>query len=419
MGNSAESSNSDLPVACDVCGTRIYAKAHQVGQKVRCPDCHTQQLVTPPPLAPAKPEPRYTGDEYQLREEMIPSPNTDSAGYARVICQMCNTVMNVRIEHVGKRVRCPDCDTPNLIRPPAPKGAEFEIPDVQDVVLAEAPPPIDRSHQMMADHLMSKAVDELREAEEEQQPISPERTKPIGFVLQLKILPVWLIAAVGMILVWYLADLIHDLTSTISVETIIAVFLAIITAAFATVLAGFVAPQLLTITAFTSDGYDRIPYWPSHDLLDRFKAILIIVDSVALAATPGMLIATLLSPLGIPLWAGLLSTLLPLPFILLSMMDTNSAFIPYSAVIHSSLSTRRSSWNLFYLQSLGLFAILAFPTGLCWLLHPMLGRVVLCFATAIYLVLYAFLLGRLAWMIGDVDPEDKLMKTDIEFESSE
>ena len=418
MGNSAESSNADLPVTCDVCGTRIYAKASQIGKQVRCPDCQTLQLVKSPPPTPAKPKPQYTGDEYQLQEEVPPSPKTESPRYTRVVCEICSTAMNIRVEHVGKRVRFPDCGTPNLIKAPAPKANEFELPDVQDVVLEEAPPANDHSKQVIAERLMSNAAVELREAEaEDQQPISPEKTKLLAFILQLKILPVWITAAVGTIITWHLIEVINDLTSIVSLESIFAVFLTIITAAFATALAGFIAPQLLAITSFTSDGFDRIPYWPSHDLLDRFRSILMIANSVALAAAPGMLLATLLSPLGIPLWTGMLSTLLLLPFILLSMMDNDSAFLPYSAVIHSSLSTRRSSWNLFYLQSVGLFAISAFPAGLCWLLHPMLGRVVLCFAGAIYVVLYPFLLGRLAWMIGDIDPDDSWQG--VEFKASE
>ena len=252
MGNSAESSNADVPVTCDVCGTWIYAKASQIGKQLRCPDCQTLLLVKSPPPTPAKPKPRYTGDEYQLQEETSPSPKTESPRYTRVVCEICSTAMNVRVKHVGKRVSCPDCGTPNLIRAPAAKANEFELPDVQDVVLEEAPPAKDHSKQVIAERLMSKAADEIREAEEEdQQPISPEKTKLLAFILQLKILPVWVIAAVGTIITWYLVDLINDLTSIVSLESIFAVFLTIITAAFATALAGFIAPQLLAITSFT------------------------------------------------------------------------------------------------------------------------------------------------------------------------
>src|SRR6185369_12791092 len=38
----------DVAVVCHLCGTRIYVKLEKIGQEVKCPDCHTRNVVVGP-----------------------------------------------------------------------------------------------------------------------------------------------------------------------------------------------------------------------------------------------------------------------------------------------------------------------------------------------------------------------------------
>ena len=38
----------DVAVVCNLCGTRIYVKLEKIGQEVKCPDCHSRNLVVGP-----------------------------------------------------------------------------------------------------------------------------------------------------------------------------------------------------------------------------------------------------------------------------------------------------------------------------------------------------------------------------------
>src|SRR5206468_1077134 len=38
---------TDVAVVCRLCGTRVYAPLEQIGQEIKCLDCHTRNVVPP------------------------------------------------------------------------------------------------------------------------------------------------------------------------------------------------------------------------------------------------------------------------------------------------------------------------------------------------------------------------------------
>ena len=398
----------------------MHVAESQIGHQIRCPDCHTKTLAKQPPQPVATPEPKYSGDEYQLQASESQTGNQDTHSYTKVVCRVCETKMSVRVEHVGKRVKCPDCDTANLIKRPPVKKPDFQMPNASELTLESAPPPIQSKQKQIADRLMAEA----REQEEEKQsshpqPNSPVETKLLPFVFRMRIVPFWIGLSAGILGLWGLVDITNSLMTNISLASIIAIFTMILTGSVALIIASIAIPQLISIISFTSQGYDRIPYWPSQDLPDRAWAVMFAVNATAMAAAPGMLLATFLAPLGIPLWAGLLPFLFLFPFIVLSMMEANSAFIPYSANVKKQFATHRRGCRQFYLRSCGLGAIFAFAIASVWLLHPLLGRLTFAVCFSIYAAIYAQLLGRLAWILGEPEVADGIQALNAELESAD
>jgi hypothetical protein len=58
------------PVICKLCGSRFYARPDQVGQILRCPDCHTENTVVEAAAAPPAivPEALSDEDDFKLSE---------------------------------------------------------------------------------------------------------------------------------------------------------------------------------------------------------------------------------------------------------------------------------------------------------------------------------------------------------------
>jgi len=116
-----------FPVKCPSCQGSLKAQLDHAGKPVRCPKCrHAFTLPThPPPQAQQAP----------------PDP-----ALVAINCPACERRLGARLEHAGKRTRCPRCGTAFTIPrppaappvsppPPAPKeepplpgpGAVFEI----------------------------------------------------------------------------------------------------------------------------------------------------------------------------------------------------------------------------------------------------------------------------------------------------
>jgi DNA-directed RNA polymerase subunit M/transcription elongation factor TFIIS len=74
---------SEYRVNCRVCGTFLYAKAHQAGKKLQCPDCHSMVTIPPPPKVSKKSEINIERAEtFQFEETKVkrgPDPYKKSA----------------------------------------------------------------------------------------------------------------------------------------------------------------------------------------------------------------------------------------------------------------------------------------------------------------------------------------------------
>lgn len=62
-----------VPVVCDVCQTRMYAKVSQIGSLMECPDCFTQTLVREPVKKSKVSAPEVKGTGYDLEPEEAPA----------------------------------------------------------------------------------------------------------------------------------------------------------------------------------------------------------------------------------------------------------------------------------------------------------------------------------------------------------
>lgn len=166
--------------------------------------------------------------------------------------------------------------------------------------------------------------------------------------------------------------------------------------------AGYAASCGFSILQETAAGVNRIAEWPDEGWKDGIFEFMLVLWLHAVSGFFCYVVA-----LGIQAMTGsLFPALLVLhallfPLALISAMDSESAWLPYSRMALRSLKRLPGTWTLFYL----LTTVLLCATGGGWLTlvrnAPFAAGLAIGPIVATIVFIYARLLGRLAWKIGD------------------
>lgn len=98
-----------IPVVCRLCGTRMHAEPHQIGEKIRCPDCFVENEVREaPPVAKAKR--LELEDGYPLANGPAATKTPLFADRVDTACPSCREELSLSASLIGERFACPYCD---------------------------------------------------------------------------------------------------------------------------------------------------------------------------------------------------------------------------------------------------------------------------------------------------------------------
>ena len=358
-----------------------------------------------------------SGDEYRLAE--ADEPASVKPQLVRVTCGTCGTLMYAKLENVGKRIRCPDCQALSVIPAAKVTAAPFTPPDVSDIRIDAAPPPrIDETRKEVADRLMAAAMEHVQ-VQERIQPTPPKRPLSegiYGFPFMLNVIPVWLVLGAGCAVVLHLVEMIISVMAAPGPQMGIVIILIPVSALLTGTIWGISAPGFLHIIEFTSEGYHRSPHWPSNDFGSRIRAVVFWFNALAMATAPGMLLVRPLTGYGVPTWLGFISTVLLLPLVVLSMLELDSAFMPFSPVVYRVLRRNRTAWFKTTLHFIALGAgIVLLEAAALQFTPTWAARLLGVFACSIALVIACRVIGRLAYVLSldaefnppDVEDEDE------------
>jgi hypothetical protein len=165
---------------------------------------------------------------------------------------------------------------------------------------------------------------------------------------------------------------------------------------------------VLEIVAESSEGNREIKQWPH--LLDLPGSLLYIAMAGSVSAIPGAAISRIPIISAHPVLAGAAiaaAALLCLPVVLLSQLDINSPWGILSGRVLASMRRCPFSWAFFYIEGAILVAICGAATvavagggpGAILSLAPLY---------MLALILFARLLGRLAWRLSEAMAEETL-----------
>lgn len=375
-----------------------------------------------PPLAPVKQRPTANDSNSSLGGD---GPLPDVGNHARppeatevelktdynIRCPVCESICSVTAPQAGEQIRCHDCHS-NIKVPPPPrkkKKPQLDLETAESFRFNSSK----ATDQNRPDDPFRKSAEELlaaaeREGQEEPKRIDDDIPKigewlesMFGIFRQLGVTVHWLIlSAIGSLAAFVAIQFASPIT-TLGMFPV-GIFLAAMTLA-----CGFQIMQSI------ANDEESVSEWPfTLELGEWVGPMIYCFFAAAIAVSPGWLLGHLAFGEGlVTVFMVMASVFVIFPFVLLSMLDMQSLFVPFSPEVGRSVTRCEDAWGAFYLSSLILF----FTTFLCFAFFgrgSVLGTSVCLFLGIGSAFAYFSLLGRLAYAIGQT-LNDEPMVNDI------
>ncbi|GEM_PF-3203305 len=342
--------NEEFGILCRLCGTRIYVRIRDVGQEVKCPDCHSQNLIDKPKTARRK------------------RPTTD----------------HTESDHLDLVKLQPE--------------TEVARPENQEM-------------RKMAQQTLQQAREKKPTYFKEEQPGLEVETPPIvllKFLLNPHTIGYWVILSVGVTILascFYFAINPPGQDLNASIAKVIWVSFWILTSVSGCLAIGFLSVTLLTIAGETTNGTLNIEHWPPvTGFLDWALDTLYVVNSAVIAALPGAIIAAPLIFFEVPMWISLvpvaLSVSVLFSILFASMLENRSCFNPVALPIWRSLKANTSCWTMFYMAG-PIMLIGAYAIGCGYAFGSILANGFISAGIVGLLFVYFRLLGWVIWKVRE------------------
>ena len=370
---------------CPRCGNRLRLRADQVGTQVSCPKCKCTFTVgrAGDDPVPSVPPPKVADDAYEPEVPLAPSITAQDDAYEPEVPLIRSFIV-------------PDEE---VVDPMPPEGGDSHYNadwSVSDDL--EAEPPHARVTSLAPDYLaVAKAKGLLRDTRVIDPPKWTYFSGVFTFPWQGVNRTRWAAMSFGLcvtgVLAWQTADDL-GLFSRVSGVALMGLFLGIVTIALALATFSLCAASLLACIQDTADGHAE-PQESSMPEWNQWLFTLLSLTSLWAASAAIGFPLSLIEPIGPA--ACFVSSMVVFPILLLSAMEADSFFLPYSPNVLGTLVRYWYGWLMFYLLTTLMFAawVAAFDAGIRE--SPYLAMLLSGPVVAAMILIYARLLGRLAW----------------------
>jgi hypothetical protein len=404
----------------------MYGAPNQVGQQLKCPDCGAANVVPPPPAEKEHKAPAaLDGEQYEVwgvdEGPTVAEMVAAQPKYIAVLCHLCQTLMHAKPEHVGRKLKCPDCGALTVVElpievtvKPPPANDEYELDIDPDLDPGERPAVIVPPRRPMLYEEEAEAERKQREARAAQgksvgttydergraiMPRYPLLSSVLSFMFTSGVIRRW----ATLTLTWYILVSPTWLTSLTFMGPIAAVPMGILSFVCILVWYAGLAAIVMSIIVESSEGNDEIHSWPSTNPTDWVGEFFYLVFACLVSPLPGWLLGRFVPdlPTQVALFIG--SVYFTLPVIILSQLEVGSAFAIASPRVIGSFFRVPGSWLMFYVI-VGLVLLVCIGATF---VAALAGNVFVAGLVPLYIfaiVLCARLLGRLAWKISESVP---------------
>jgi DNA-directed RNA polymerase subunit M/transcription elongation factor TFIIS len=347
-----------------------------------------------PPAKPGSPaaKPAKTGP--------APKPASDVVEYAkeyRVNCHICGSLMYVKAAQAGKTIKCSDCHSAMTVPGPPriKKSLQIDLDQAETFALEES-----RTAQRGPDPYQKSAQQLLDEAARVEQ-INPQPTYDDTPSVKEWFANVFgIFKDLGAVAHWIGLSVLASVPAVMAIQMdnpalIMALFPGGFFLGVLTVSCGF------AILHSVANQLGSVEDWPTLNPLAWLGKLMLVVIAACLVAVPMWAICMFtVGPSLIGAAVTMMAIYVGFPFVLLSMLDMNSALVPFSPEVARSVTKCEEAWGGFYFSSgllfVTLFLIFAAASG--W--NPVLGAVVPIASGIGATFIYFAMIGRLAYAIG-------------------
>lgn len=311
----------------------------------------------------------------------------------RVRCPHCESILYAKTSMVGRSMRCSDCHSDVRIpRPPrktknAPSVATATTRSSEDV---EQEFMSASGQNVRAEGFLEIAENDAREADSVQAKVS-QRTRS------------WTRMVFGIFRDPGVISHLIALAVFLSVPVAITVWntrYGFATFPFMAIGFSLVMTCGLAIIQSVGNGHETVEDWPTIDLYAWLESSLVVGAALICAITPSLFLATLFfADTLVTIGLMLIGAHLVFPFVVLSMLDSQSVLVPVSLDVIKSYKRSGLECRRFY-SAAG--AVLALPILYFGFAPPTpLAAGIGTAACVLVAFLYAAMLGRLAFSLGE------------------
>jgi ribosomal protein S27AE len=352
----------------------------------------------------------HFGDAAASGEEIVPAEvltTNDVVTEYRAKCPVCESIHYVKPNQQGKEISCGDCYS-RFIVPPPPKPVVKKKVDIQRAATFQLAD-VDAKQATYAGIEAKSAAEYLRKAEDEdieEDPNKEYETPQIG---------AWLRSMFGVFLdpsvlaYWAALSVLGAILSVLTVA-IASPIVSIGAGVLGIVYIALVIACGFAILESAAGGEGKVSEWPVFDPAEWLGQCLFAVAALVVSAFPGAFLGYFLFSLGYGLLATTLISIFALfPFVLMSMLDNGSVFMPISAEVTKSITRCKESWGGLYFSSMILFFVYFVLVAMLGTLPSVAAAFFDCFLSVGLIFVYFSMVGGLAFQIGQaVNGRDEL-----------
>lgn len=408
---------TEVTVICQLCGTRSYAPLSKIGQEVKCPDCHTRNIV--PPLKESVSSKKAQGPTLEGAEEFAMSevferpkyrPLVREQGEYEVLSALDPATVEHRLTVPGERPKAAKVtattaargdDDEVMLAPPVERVEVQHIP-VNYVELDPADAMYDGRYDdgAIGDNVDPRTPDAWKKA--------PFVYGIVEFLFQANTIVRLVIFTIGLAVIVSLIKLGAVYFKAEDNSQILALFIMWGGIPLATAWLVAFAAAAQAILEATANGEKEVTTWPDWNVYDWFANGRFILIATIVAGLPGGFLgaAVLATSMEDPMMAAfgvaappVLSWLVLYPYILFSMLNEDSVFAIASADTLRSLKIASDGWIFFYMYSIVIVLLGVGAAAMMFATNFLAAACAAAFFVAL-LMLYFRLLGRLMWYSG-------------------
>lgn len=325
-----------------------------------------------------------------------PTAERETQTEYRVTCKTCGTPTYVKAKQAGRTIRCPDCHSgikvpppPKVPRKPAPMPEPKAMPLRETASADRKPDPYKKSAQQL--------LAEAEAAEVESPP--PDYDNPdIGAWLKSVF---GIFTDSGVLAHWLVFSMIAALPTYFAINSGEVILIGALYP-YAIIVGALISACAFAVLLSVANQENGVQSWPVFEPMEWLSQLFLVSAAVAVPLIPVAAIVGAVFGASIPLLlvVGLLAVYLLFPFVLLSMMDMNSPFVPFSAEVARSVTRSQEAWGgLYFSSGILFFAFLLFVAAVTSMVGGA-GMILSITAAVAVVFIYFAMIGRLAFAIG-------------------